>query len=164
MHDPLEQLLAPHPPAPSRPELFARTVQALRGQRRRRQLAGIAILTAVYAAGLLTVLACQPPADPPPSVQAEVSSAASNPPVAPLARRAPDVEWQALDWPEEAAGLYREAGDLYLADADPAEAVRCYGNALNAGKPRDLEVSSDDSWLLMAIKTARKKERNTCDK
>ncbi len=43
-------------------------------------------------------------------------------------------------------------------EADPQSALRCYAAALDEGKPDDLNVSADDSWLLMAIKNARKKE------
>ncbi len=166
MHDNLDELLAPRPAPPPRPEVFDRTVQVLRRQRRVRQLSGIGVLTAAYAAGLLTILACQPPLEPgadiPGSANSEARSAAPS-----LPRTVPsasDLEWQALEAPESATALYRQAGDRYLADADPAEAVRCYGNALADGKPQDLEVAPEDSWLLMVIKQARKKERNECDK
>jgi hypothetical protein len=169
MHDPLDELLAPHPVPAPRPEVFDRTVQVLRRQRRVRRIAGIGVLTAAYAAGLLTILACQPPQEPSngQSMTSRGESQSITPPSSPSprpAQMASELEWKALKAPDEAAGLYRQAGDLYLADAEPAEAVRCYGNALAAGNSQDLEVSPDDSWLLMVIKQARKKERNECDR
>jgi hypothetical protein len=169
MHDPLDELLAPPPVPPPQPEVFNRTVQVLRRQRRVRRLAGIGVLTAAYAAGLLTILACQPPQELPSGVprmsreETQTATLPSKPLVRP-GQMASKLEWQALTAPDEAMGLYRQAGDLYLADAEPAEAVRCYGNALAAGKTQDLEVSPDDSWLLMVIKQARKKERDECEK
>jgi hypothetical protein len=170
MYDNLDELLAPHPASPPSAEVFDRTVQVIRRQRRVRQLAGIGVLTAACASGLLTILAFQAPHE---SIGNQTGAPWEEarsiaPPAAPPLRPAPsanELEWQALDAPENAvAGLYRKAGDLYLADADPAEAVRCYGNALSTGKPEDLEVSPQDSWLLMVIKQARTKERNECDK
>jgi hypothetical protein len=164
MHDNIDELLAPRPAALPPPEVFDRTVQALRWQRRVRQLGGVGVLTAVYVAGLLTVLAWQPP-EPSGSQRAPTGEARSTAPRSPQpAPSATELELRALEAPEAATVLYRQAGDLHLADADPAEAVRCYGNALAAGKPEDLEVAPDDSWLLMVIKQARKKERNECDK
>jgi hypothetical protein len=167
MHDPLDELLAPHRASPPSPDVFDLTVQVMRQQRRVRQLAGIGVLTAAYAAGLLTILACQAPPEPAggqPMARNESAQSTPQLPLRPMPS-ATDLEWQALEGPEtSAAGLYRQAGDLYLADADPAEAARCYGIALDAGKASDLEVSPDDSWLLMVIKQARKKERNECDK
>jgi hypothetical protein len=159
MYDPLDALLAPRPAAPPCLDVFDQTVKALRRQHRNRRLAGIGVLIATYAAGLFTVLACQPPRE-------DLRVAAMRPIEPPLVEPVPpapsgtDLEWIALDHPEAAPGLYRQAGDRHLADADPADAARCYGNALDTGKPQDLDVSSDDSWLLIAIKQARKKERN----
>jgi hypothetical protein len=169
MHDPLDELLAPPPVPPPQPEVFDRTVQVLRRQRRVRRLGGIGVLMAVYAAGLLTILACQPPQElssGQPRLSREEAQTAMLPstPLPRPGQMASELEWKALTAPDEAAGLYRQAGDLYLADSEPAEAVRCYGNALAAGKTQDLEVSPEDSWLLMVIKQARKKERDECDK
>ncbi len=166
MHDPLDELLAPHPTTPPRPDVFDRTVRVLRRQRRIRQLSGIGILTAAYAAGLLTILVCQPPMelDHPGTGSTTCESRLKALSVPLPAPSASELEWQALEAPEAAPVLYRQAGDRYLADADPAEAVRCYGNALAESRPQDLEVALDDSWLLMVIKQARMKERNECDK
>ncbi len=45
-------------------------------------------------------------------------------------------------------------------EIDPQSALRCYSNALDNGTEQDLAISSEDNWLLMAIKDARLKERN----
>jgi hypothetical protein len=164
MHeDPLQGLLAPGPVFSSRlEEAFASTLPVLRRQHRLRRLGGAGVLLAAYAAGLLTVLACRPPVVEPPVARGpSPAPAVAKPAPRPPAR---DLEWQAVDEPDSAAELYRQAGDQHLVESNPADAVRCYGNALDAGKAEDLEVSSEDSWLLIAIKQARKKERNPCGK
>jgi hypothetical protein len=70
------------------------------------------------------------------------------------------LEWQALDSPRRRAELYREAGDRYLsAESDPESALRCYTAALDAGAGADRAVAPADSWLLMALKDAREKEK-----
>ena len=73
-----------------------------------------------------------------------------------------DREWQAVEAPTRASALYRQAADDYLRRGEHADALRCYGNALDEARPRDLEVNGDDSWLLIALKHARKKERDAC--
>jgi hypothetical protein len=86
-------------------------------------------------------------------------------PAAPPAPELPEavaVEERAADDDDlkAQAALYRRAGDLYLsAENDPAAAVRCYGNALDAGGEADLSVAPSDNWLLMTIKNARQKEK-----
>ena len=75
-----------------------------------------------------------------------------------------DLEWQAIDEPAAAAGLYRTAGNRYLEGDDPANAVRCYGNALDADPTDVNEMKDDDNWLLMAIKLARRKEADACER
>jgi hypothetical protein len=157
--DPLEELLVPHPAAPPSAEVFARTVRVLRRQRRLRRLGGVGILAATYAAGLLTVLACHPPAPVRVSV-VEVQPSVEPPPEGKveLPSTPPEADWKEVS-AEGVTLLYLQAGDLHLAEADPAEAMRCYGNALDNAKVSDLEVKSEDSWLLMAIKHARMKER-----
>ena len=54
---------------------------------------------------------------------------------------------------EEAAALYREAGDRFLADRnDSPQAARCYRLHLMRAGPDALTVTADDSWLLIALK------------
>jgi hypothetical protein len=71
------------------------------------------------------------------------------------------LEWQAAESLELQPATYREAGDRYLRDEnDLASAVRCYANALDSTSENDLAVRADDSWLLMALKQARRKEKH----
>ncbi len=159
MQDPLD-LLRPsecrHPEADAaRRRLLARTLREVRRQRRLRRLQALGVLAASFAAGFFTLAALVPPPCAPERAlvrPAEVPAAITTP-VA--------LEWQALDRPAEAPALYRRAGDAYLSQGDPADALRCYGNALDE-PAADLEVSSDDSWLMIAIKHARKKEMQAC--
>ena len=160
--DPLEALLRPPSPAVpdavSRRRLLDETTRELRRRRKRRRLSSIASLVGAYAAGILTVFAIQPPAVP--AVRERPVAAWS---IAVMDSGA-DLEWRALDEPAEAPVLYREAGNRYLAADDPADAVRCYGNALDSGSPEANEVKDDDNWLLMAIKIARRKEAESCER
>lgn len=157
MTDPLETLLGPRPvPAPPL-AVFAATLRGLRARRRRQRLAQTACLLASCAAGLLLGVALAP--DEPagrPSRPAPAQAVVLAPP------RGVDLEWQALEAsaPAESAPLYRGAADRYLEEGDPENAVRTYGHALSQGGPADLELSPEDSFLLMAIKHARKKESN----
>jgi hypothetical protein len=67
--------------------------------------------------------------------------------------------------PGQRAGLYRRAGDRYLLDeADPQDALRCYTQALDDGSEADLQVSAEDSWLLMALKIDRNKEKKNANR
>jgi hypothetical protein len=76
-----------------------------------------------------------------------------------------DEEWIAFDSDEDRSERYRRAGDRYLTDEnDPLSALRCYGNALDAGSEGDLTISTSDNWLLMAIKSAREKEQSDAKK
>src|SRR5436309_2141274 len=97
MHDPLDELLGPHPVPPPRPEVFDHTVQVLRRQRRVRRLAGIGVLTAAYTAGLLTILSCQPPQEPSagPSAASREEAPSSTPPFPPPRpiQMASELEW-----------------------------------------------------------------------
>jgi hypothetical protein len=70
------------------------------------------------------------------------------------------LEWQAFDSVEERGTLYRQASERYLQEAnDPQSALRCIGNYLDNATEQDLAISSDDNWLLMAIKVSRQKEK-----
>jgi hypothetical protein len=116
----------------------------------------VGALAAAFAAGFFTLAALLPPppeAPPRSTARRAVEAAALTP---------ADLEWLALDQPAEAPALYRQAGDDYLRQGAHADALRCYGNALDEAQPAALEVSSDDSWLLIAIKHARKKESESC--
>jgi hypothetical protein len=163
--DPLDDLLAAPPAAGTealREELLGRTTRLLRRRRRLRRLAWAAALAACCGAGLLTVWWAArpaPPVPPPTGLREERATAVPAPEVPATAvaveeRAADDDDLKAQ------AALYRRAGDLYLSEEnDPAAALRCYGNALDAGGGADLSVAPSDNWLLMTIKSARQKEK-----
>jgi hypothetical protein len=56
--------------------------------------------------------------------------------------------------------LFKLAGDRYLSElCDTEAALRCYRNALDLASDADAVVASDDSWLLIALKQAKAKEK-----
>lgn len=150
----LDELLQPDPLVQQDPilreQLGKRTLREVRWQRRRRRLTAIASLVGAYAAGVLTVLAIRPP---------ELSAPTSirHPLVVQVKESLVDLECRALEQPEKAQQLYKTAGDRYLAEDDPANAARCYGNSVGAA-PEDTQLNPDDNWLLMAIKLSRRKD------
>jgi hypothetical protein len=62
---------------------------------------------------------------------------------------------------EEQLALLRRAGDRYLSeDGDVKIALRCYRQMLDiADSPQALEADKNDSWLLMALKSDRQREK-----
>jgi hypothetical protein len=166
--DPLDALLALPSTGPDdafRRRVLESTAGVLRRRRLVRRLTRVAALAACYAAGLLTMHVLHPTAPPqaPSAVTASAVPAPVDQPAAPPSALA--EEWEAVDHPDRAGELYRAAGDRYLAEeSDPRAAVRCYGNALSAGPVADLTIEPGDSWLLVAIKDARQKERRDANR
>ena len=86
------------------------------------------------------------------------------PPEAPhlqLAAHSRELEWKAFDAKndQERVRLYLRAGDVYLAtDQDIESALRCYSQALSYCDARELEFDPSDNWLVMALKSDRRKE------
>ncbi len=151
MTDPLDELLAPTGPPASdevRRRVLTKTLDALRG-RRRPPYGAVGLLMAAIAAGVLMLAGPLP--TPPAAPPGGAHSGGARP------RPAEEIEWRAL---EDDPKLYREAAERYLDEGRPAEAVRCYGHALD--ESGDLEPKDGDGYLLMAIKYARKKERGAC--
>lgn len=164
--DALDDLLRPAAAPPEgaalRDDLREQTTRLLRQRRRLRRLARLAALAACYLVGLLTMHWVRPPAVPPrPLIQGpDVSRPAKKPAPPAEPESALAVEWKALDADGPGRELYQQAGDLYLReDNDIGSALRCYGNALDAGTDADRAVAAEDSWLLMTIKDARQKEK-----
>jgi hypothetical protein len=161
MHDPLDLLSSPPgPPADVilRRRLLDRTLGEVRRGRRCRRLRSLAALAGSFVAGFFTLAALAPPPNDAPDRPArQAVEPGGTALVAPV-----DLEWQALERPAESSDLYKRAGDGYLRQGEHADALRCYGNALDEAAPGELEVNGDDSWLLIAIKHARKKEMDEC--
>ena len=150
----LTDLLRPSPAGPDpqhRRRVLDATLGELRRQRRSRRERTVAALAAGLAAALV-LFAVLPPAS-----QTQRFHRVEDVPEG-KKTAASDVEWDALDRPEQAKALYRQAGERYVAEGDFAGAVRSYGGSLDAGTAEDLEATPDDDWLLAAIKIARKKE------
>jgi hypothetical protein len=175
--DPLDDLLRPFAETdaglPFRGQLLDHTIRALRNRRRRRVAVWVAALAACYVAGVLTVYWLGPRrvervvverwssvALEPPSSTPQPAPAA---PAAPNAKPASAVamEWKAFDADQHRQEMYRKAGDRYMnQDADPASALRCYGQSLNGSSDKDLAISASDDYLLMLVKNARQKEKD----
>ncbi len=162
-----DDLLTPSPPppdlAPLREQILRRTTRRLRARRYLRRVALVAALAACWVGGMFTMRWLSPaPPPPPPSIVQQPAPPVPAPPKANPAPSALAQEWQAIDSDraQERDDLSRRAGDAYLQqEHDPLSAVRCYGRALDAAPEQAAATSSDDEWLLMAIKNARKKEK-----
>jgi hypothetical protein len=164
--DPLDALLRPRlAPASDafRQRVLARTTALLWRRRRRQSAARVAALAlAACIVAVLGMMYGQRPLPPEPALPAVTAAPRT---AVPPAETATALEWEAVDHPEQAATLYRVAGDRYLSnEGDLAGAVRCYGNGLSAGAANDLTIDPGDSWLLMAIKDARQKEKRDANR
>lgn len=173
--DPLDELLRPAASAADetlRRRLLVQTTRVLRSHRRRRVVGWAAALAACYVAGVLTVYWFGPrrieriaivqksPELASPSIKTQPA------PVAPTVSDAKPAtavaaEWKAFDADQHRPELYRNAGDRYLREnADPASALRCFGQSLNGSSDKDLAISPNDDYLLMLVKNARQKEKD----
>jgi hypothetical protein len=159
-----------------RQDVLQQTTVILRRRRRLKRLGYVAALAACYAAGLGTMHLWTPaPVAPAPSLVVENNpgevQTANLPGVVPPApvpslendpdAPAPIIERIASISEGQRARLYRTAGDRYLENnGDMQAALRCYRLALASGDEKDLSISTDDNWLLMAMKKARLEEKN----
>jgi hypothetical protein len=170
--DPLDELLQSHLPPPPpvwKESLLSRTTRVLRWRRRGRQLRFVVVLTACYAAGMLSMRFLR--AEPAVEVHKEIVYVRTEPqPEPPRPRQAPPapeqqltalaLEWQAAENPERSAELNRRAGDRYFEDENDFEsAVRCYKRFLSVCADQELEIDPKDNWLLVTLKNARLEER-----
>jgi hypothetical protein len=174
--DPVDDFLQ-HPPRLAgsqehKEALFQRTMQALPGPRRRPALVplsvaaglllGVLLSYAVFHGAILNPRPAQQnqgrrETDPRPNRQEPA------PPrlVSVDTLQPGELEWKAFDAPDdqERRRLYFQAGDLYLAASQNVEAaVRCYEQALSYCSARELEFDPNDNWLVMALKTDRRKD------
>lgn len=139
--------------------LFARTAGVLRSRARRRRLAGLGAVILAYVAGAATVhllsnrIRAGGPA-PRPASPLEIVRAADDTP--------DDLVREALATPGTArAALFERAGDRFLAErGDIESALACYRRSLDA-QPSDggIAVDPGDNWLLIALKQARRQEK-----
>ena len=154
-----------------RRRLLEQTTRVLRRRGRLTVVARIAALAACFAMGALTVYCFGPrridqvvvvekqPAPDAPTAPAPVLPSLT-PPASAVA-----LEWKAFDADRPRPDLYRQAADRYHhEDADPASAVRCYGQSLNGASDDDLTIAPNDDYLLMIVKQARQKEKNDAKK
>jgi hypothetical protein len=151
--------------------LRQRTTGLVRRQRSLRRSGFAAALAACYAAGLLTMNWLPSPIVPDDGPHTEQSSelASAVPASTPSSDDAKPatgdaapaaLEWQALDSRSRSPALLRAAGDRYLQETgDVQSAVRCYRNLLQEGSGAEPTISTDDSWLLMALKEAKQREK-----
>jgi hypothetical protein len=148
-----------------RQAVLHRTTRLLRRRRWQRRGAVVLALAACYVAGLVTMRWLTPLPAAETIVVEKTTQAAPPPPEAPPPQQEAEpparaLEWKALDHPQITVEYYRRAGDRYLAESnDMQAAVRCYKQMLDAGSEHDLIIAPDDTWLLMALKEARQKEK-----
>jgi hypothetical protein len=162
-----------------RKAVLARTQGVLRRRGWARRAGLAAALAACYAAGLATMRLAIPAATGGEGMARQAPGATSPQPTplptpksAPTPRppepdRAPTalaLEWQAVDSPVRRPELFRTAGDRYLTEnGDLQSATRCYRSFLDLCSERDRIVSVDDTWLLMALKEGRQREKRRAD-
>jgi hypothetical protein len=176
MHDrdPVEIFLQSPPRAEDstswREALLLRTSGVLRRRRTLRRMTAGAALAACFLAGGLVAWFVKPESSAPQPPDMAAHSATeqkapresknpkdvAQPLVPPVAQ-----EWDAFDASAQRARKFREAGDRYLHESqDVQAALRCYRQALDAGGDEELIVTPLDSWLLIALKDARQKEKS----
>jgi hypothetical protein len=169
--DEIDELLTPRETAgpPGRQdELWQQTGRVLRRRRWVRVARRGAAWAACFAAGAASawlvashpheqqvrlVVNVAPPTPTPASPPAPPGDRYANDPPDRLER------WAAMKDGDERAGLYRRAGDGFLARGDDLAALRCYRKALRDSTPAQLAIEPDrDTWLMMSLKIARQKE------
>jgi hypothetical protein len=154
MSDPCDFLT----PEPTRPDpaaserIFGRTLGVLRRRRWLRRAGWAISLAACFAAGVTVTLAMQPA---PKTVTLIVER---EKPLPTPATATPEPQPAPFVAESDRPRALRQAGDRLLADEDPLAAVHCYTRALDADND-ELTITTDDSWLLLAIKDARLKEK-----
>ncbi len=156
-------LLSDHAGVPAdeglRSSILQRTTRVVRRRRIAKRVAIGVVCVVCYSAGLLTTRWFAS-ANPSAEVVA-VNSEQPVPTTEPLGQSSPwTLEWQAVDSAVNRPDLFKQAGDRYLHEfGDLAAAVRCYRSALEIGSAADTTVGPDDSWLLIALKQAKAKEK-----
>ena len=152
----------PEAPEGLRESIYARTRGVVRTRARGRRIAVLALVAAAYIGGITTAFLAtdrtlrEPDnglvAAPPGMKGTDREAAVGILSPAELMRRAESAP------PDEKIRLLREAGDRFLSEGyDVQEALACYRKALDtmpeSGRTR---VEEEDSWLLAALKVARR--------
>jgi hypothetical protein len=170
MADPLDDFLdegfACEPNDGLKAAMRLRTTRVLRGRRLVRQLALVGLAAACYLAGVATMWFLPPQLTAVADAPAKTVVIAENK-IEPSPQEKPPERPEIYEFeaqtapPSERYAQLRKAGDIYLEQAhDYASALRCYRQAFDAGGEQALAFSTDDNWLVMAIKNARKKEKD----
>jgi hypothetical protein len=163
MTDDLETILGSHPmEAPAegrRAELLAASTRILRRRVMIRRVSRVAAVVAVFALGGAAGWLVKPAqierefvyVTPEPAVLAP-EPPRTEPPV--LSPNELELKAELSDDKALVARLYREAGDKYLSEIrDYGQAARCYRLHLKAAEPAEQKVATNDSWLLISMKT-----------
>ncbi len=159
---PPEAFGLPRPPAGLQESIFAQTCRVVRAKARQRRLVALGVVAAAYMAGITTALLwTETPGRmnsgallTSPSIDKERKDEPFPSYIEPseLVRRSETAS------PEDRIRLLKQAGDIYLSDQYEIEkALQCYRRALDS-RPQSLQmrVEPDDSWLLAALKDARR--------
>jgi hypothetical protein len=169
MSDDLETLLSPVDGGtmPCRGELLVASTRILRRRFLVRRIGGALGVAAIFFAGATAGWFLNPQ----PAERKVVELVYVDRPAAPAVKEAPrvepaplspnDLELQAelSDDKAKVARLYREAGDKYLTEIhDYGQAARCYRLHLKAADAAEQQVSANDSWLLMSMKSTSHRE------
>jgi hypothetical protein len=161
--DELADVFAAVPPSAPDPSLREATLRASlrvlrRGRWLRRGLAGVGGVAIFAAGGVVGWIVKPTPAAevmfvPPEPVP--IPPPASTPTLSaePLTAERLELLAEQTDEPSEAARLFREAGDRFLADRDYENAARCYRRHLNAADDDARKLIASDSWMLQTMKT-----------
>ena len=175
----IETLLGGLPPVPNnglRRGLLADTLGVVRGRRRRRYLHLVAALAVCYAAGAGSMYLGQraghrdlgifaqgnspPPLDAPATAAtgdthvASQASARHEQPSRPIAK-AGRAGVRRMGYEE----ICRVTDRCLSEEGNVQAAIRYYTTALDSASPAQQAISIQDSWLLMALKEGRNKEK-----
>jgi hypothetical protein len=139
-----------------RQRLLTRTLGVLRRRRWLRRTGLAAALAACFAAGVLSARWLWPATRPLPEL-------VRHEPPSPSPPERPDADRRTVENPREVE-LVKAADHVLVAQGDPLTALHLYTKALDDSGDDALTISTDDSFLMMAIKDARKRERTHAKK
>lgn len=148
--------------------IFEQSSSRLRRQRRMRMVGRVGLLAACFLGGMGAMAMLHSPevvekivvvSVPKEAVPAVVDTQPN-----PIREKSPaqlEMEAESTTVKAESARRFREAGDRYLRDeANYGAALRCYRNFLDEAEETDLRPSESDTYLLVSLINARKKEKS----